>query len=127
MERPYALERAAQLWRTSVLVAEAFVNRHPSQSRTIRYEELVCDPRTVVASLCDFLGVSFREEILASEKIAATMGDVPALRHHAAVAEPITTARIGKGRQKLDRAQREVLDSLIQDVLQQFGYPRCVS
>ncbi|MBP7865992.1 MAG: sulfotransferase [Acidobacteria bacterium] len=55
-DKPYS--RLADRWREAVEAAAAFEASRPERVRTVRYEQLAADPRGVVETLADWLGLA---------------------------------------------------------------------
>lgn len=116
------LEAAADRWITSVDCAQRYGRAHPERFLELRYEALVTDPEATIRQVCALLELPFREEMLSSEDLAHRLGDVPRHAHHAMVAEPVSTKRIGKGRRSLSDEQRRRLAPLLDPALHRLGY-----
>lgn len=66
-----SIELASQRWRYSVECYKFFQTRH-SHNICIRFEDLLSQPREILTQLCNFLDVSFEEEMMkgtANEKM----------------------------------------------------------
>lgn len=116
------LSEASQRWVESVRRARDFASRHPASCLEIRYEDLVTTPRVVVESVCRFLEVPFLPEMLHSEAVAATLGDVPARPHHQRVFHRIDPARVGAGRKSVALRERERIAAVVDPTLRLLGY-----
>ena len=124
-----SLKEAAERWIASVELVEKFYMSHPSVGITIRYEELVSDPKNTLINLCGFLGVDFEEQMLAniSESNSNKMGDVEKRAHHSNVMKPVSVSSIGRGRAELSGEQKLLVDKIIGDQLKRLGYENCTS
>jgi hypothetical protein len=120
------LESAASRWRDSIDIINRFKATNSSAVLEIHYEELVSNTREVVRSVCEFLNVEFSESMLASEKQAASMGDVGFHKHHSNISKSINKNSIGKGRKQLTDDQLHKLQILIGKHLEQLEYPPCI-
>jgi hypothetical protein len=89
--------------------------------KTIRYEDLVADPRSTLVDICDFVGLAFEESLLrypesaSVRKSGAWFGDD---------AQPLHDASIGRWR--ADR-HRDAVDALLEhpsasELLAAYGY-----
>lgn len=58
------IEEAARQWVTFTEAADALAQAHPSLVHTVRYEELVQDPETVMRGALDFLGEPWEPAII---------------------------------------------------------------
>ncbi len=117
------LDVAARRWVRMVDNAHSFTSAHQDRSLLVRYEDLVSKPEATIRGLCDFLGVALEPAMLTSEDSAASLGDVPVLREHLEVSEPINVSNVGKGRLDFSAAEREQLQEIIGARLAMFGYP----
>jgi len=61
---------AAKLWSAAVRRGAAF--GAAERVLTVRFEDLIADPRETVARICDFLGIAFDESMLAAEDIGSS-------------------------------------------------------
>ena len=116
-------EDAARRWLHVVRQCKHFVERHPRQTYSVRYEELVRDAETVVRGACRFLGVDFEPAMLHSEGSAKSLGDVPEWSWHAQVKNPINASNPGKGRAYLTAREKERLQVILGSELAALGYP----
>ena len=120
------LKSAAGRWSDSIDIINRFKSVNSSAVLEVRYEELVSNTREVVISVCDFLKIELTESMLASEKQAASMGDVGFHKHHANIGKSINKNSIGKGRKELSREQLRELQTLIGVNLEKLHYPPCI-
>ncbi len=118
------LEAAAKKWIVNTRRAEKFRKSHSNPFITVRYEELVSDPEKIIRSIADFIGVSFVDGMVASEKVAETMVEYRGNPLAGSLFEPVTTDNIGKGRRNLSRGESDRLEKLIGKDLEYWGYPR---
>jgi protein-tyrosine sulfotransferase len=88
----------------------------------IRYEDLVTEPRQTVAGICAFLGTPFDECVLQPPEDPARLGDVPRRQRHSEVLKPISTDRVGKGRQALSEEQKRLVSAIIAKQMAELGY-----
>jgi hypothetical protein len=51
-------------WRESVRRMRDNRRRHPARYRVVRFEDLVTDPRSEVARICEWLGIEFEDAML---------------------------------------------------------------
>ena len=118
-------ESAAKRWVESVAAVGRFARRHPSDVVEVRYEALVTRPAEVVEVLCSFLDVDPVEEMLHSEYVADSMGDVPLRAHHRRAREPVSPSPVGLGRRELPGEDRGRIAPIVDSMLERMGYPRC--
>lgn len=65
-KRPFPLSLRKYVWTWSIMqyMATTFAQMYPKNFHLVRYEDLVQDPKTTLATLSDKLGVSFSETLL---------------------------------------------------------------
>lgn len=115
-------EEAALHWKMSIRVVERFTRRHPLETISIRYEDLVRDPLSTVQVVCDFLNIKFNRSMIESLDHAFSMGDLQTYPHYSNVLKPISTLNIGKGRRELSNKQRIKLQGIIGRELERLCY-----
>lgn len=62
-----SIYECAVWWRDSVVNGDALVQSNPSQHVGLKYESLICDPESTLQTVCDFLEISFMDEMLTFE------------------------------------------------------------
>ena len=123
MGRYATIEQAAERWNSSLEAIHRFTGTHPDSIFEIRYEELATDPEATLRTVCEWLELDYRAEMVTSVGSAGNMGDVPSRAHHRNVLEPITTKSVGRGRRSLDESSSRQLERLIGATLESSGYP----
>lgn len=116
------LDAAARRWSWCVTLGEKFASAHPLQCRTIRYEDLVTNPETVVSDICGFLNIEYHPEMLEEREHLQQMGDVSITPHHSRVYDAIDSSSIGRGRRDLSREALARLCPLIDKQLRRLNY-----
>jgi acyl transferase domain-containing protein len=115
---PYVV--AETVWTISNRTLLQFLARvEPERQRQVRYEDLVSDPATVMADLCQFLGVSFDEAVLNPYdnplgRMTGGIGDPNIFRH-----KRISPER-GEAWKKIKLPR--YLDESTRQLAHQFGY-----
>mgnify|MGYP001204188354 CR=1 FL=1 len=92
------------------------------QCTTIRYEDLVKQPRATIGELCDFLGETFHPAMLEpqrAEKHVNRTGEPWKKK----VASPIFDHHVGRWKQTIDPLENRRVEALLGDRLLAFGYP----
>jgi hypothetical protein len=112
---------ASLMWRLKSQRIRTFARRYPASCFVVRYEELVTNPEAMCRRLCHFLGLAFSRAMLLDYR------DNDAVRHttdlsHPATYREITTAFIDRWRDRFDRPQLELVESLIGAELEAQGY-----
>src|SRR5918997_806234 len=59
---------AAQWWARGIRAGQRAAEQHPGAVLTVPYEDVASAPATEVPRICDFLGVAYRDDMLALEK-----------------------------------------------------------
>jgi len=117
------LSHSAKQWKRAVKSAQSFGEQYPSSYLEIRYEALVTNPHKTIRKVCGFLDIGFFEDMVdESQAVATQMGDVPAFEHFSSVFEPVSTKKIGQGRDSFSDAQIKDLKQLIGKELCELGY-----
>jgi len=109
-----------------------FLRERPVAMRQLRYEDLVREPERELRGICEFLGVEFEHGMVEYGR------EAPAPKPAAGLGDPITVARetrpttksvakwaaeLAADPAKLAQARR-ILDHLLDDDLETWGYPR---
>jgi hypothetical protein len=97
--------------------------------REVHYEELVADPERIVKELCDFLDVTFEDEMLqyyerADAVLDKVRGGTWATGHKNIFKPP--TKGLRDWRTQMSRQDVEVFEALAGDLLADLGYERTV-
>jgi hypothetical protein len=118
-----SLDAAAERWlRTMRFVAKA----KPwlgEDLLEVRYEGLVHDPASVVPTVCKFLSLSYRPEMLSEVVHLTDMGPEVQLKYHSGLSEAINVRSIGRGRERLNPETVDKLAPLLNPHLERYGYP----
>jgi len=120
---PFNIYSGVHLWKLFVgAVLESSTRLDKTNYYEIHYEKICADPETEVRKLCDYLGEDFDGSMLRHHetKEASAWGDKPG---HEKAAQPITTDYCEMHLRQLGDADRNILDSIIGNVLIDFGYP----
>jgi hypothetical protein len=120
---PNGLYAAAITWRNFVRACvEEAAALGTDICMTVRYEDLCAEPRQTLEHVCDFLGESFDDSMLAHHQSESTrIWATEAV--HAKTARPITTEFVAMYQTRLRPDDRAVIEGLIGDLLRETGYP----
>jgi hypothetical protein len=117
---PRTLSGGLEMWRYMDDCSSSFF-RSDDNSCTIKYEELISDPHTVLSGLCEFLGERFESGMLNKEQ---SYDEVNLLAEpwKRKVAEKADTSRLGVWKRELDEQGKMACISIIGDILIKYGY-----
>ncbi|REL31131.1 sulfotransferase family protein [Thalassotalea euphylliae] len=104
-------EDAAERWFQSVELSCQFGRKYPLQYIEINYNVLVTSPELTLRKICEFLQVSFEDNMLKAPP--TLLGDVEEHSHHANVMQDINTQHIGKGLKSLSSDQIKYIQSKV--------------
>lgn len=93
----------------------------PDSFHELRYEDLVADPERELRSLCEFLGEEYDPAM--AEPAAVAPVAVPKWKdHHFRTREPVSAARVGSWRQRLEPWEISLCEAVLGDRLRSYGY-----
>ena len=120
-----SVRNALNVWREDQLGGLAALGMlGPDRVFLQRYEDLVSNFDATVSALCDFLGLTFVEQMLkfheaeSAQKLAVKGGPRENL------AKPLMTGNFRKYRNGLSRGQVRIVECYVGDLMDRFGYPR---
>ncbi len=114
---------AAQWWARGIRAGERAVRRHPGAVTTVRYEDLVADPATHVASVCAFLGLRYEPEMLALERVDRGRIVADQADWFPTLFDGIHASAVGRWRREMSPREQGVFAALAGDELARWGYP----
>lgn len=93
-----------------------------SRYMTVRFEDLVLDPRATLERICRFLGVSFDEAMLRYGDMVDEK--IPEDRRWLwpSISRPPQEAKVGQWRQRMSRSQRIVFEGIANRTLKDWHY-----
>lgn len=113
---------AAGRWRREQRIEQDLTNLvHPSRFLTVRYEDLVTDPKPQIERVCQTLDLPYTERMLAPHE-RKHKGFAERETHKLRTLEPITKARIGRFREKLGPTRLAAIEQLCHEQMGRFGY-----
>ncbi|MFI6506668.1 sulfotransferase family protein [Streptosporangium sp. NPDC050855] len=117
-----SLYSAVSVWAEAIDFARHGAPRLPGGSyHELRYEDLTADPESHLRRLCEFLGEDYDPAMCDPAAVAGVA--VPARKTwHALTHGEVTTARAGSWRERLDRAEISLCESVLADRLKTYGY-----
>jgi hypothetical protein len=113
---------AAQWWARGVRAGIRAQREHPDAVLTVRYEDLAQRPEEEVRRLCDFLGLSYAEDMLALEHVDPARIVPDQAAWFPTLFDGINTSAVGRWRSEMSRRDRQVFAALAGAELEQLGY-----
>lgn len=114
---------AANRWQQSVERAKWLEERVETERFVeLRYEDLVREPTTSMAPVCDLLDLEWQDDVLGYWREAEALGDVPRHEHHSSVQEPLFEGSIGAWKTRLSQSQQLEIRDLLEPSLSRLGY-----
>jgi len=114
---------AAQWWARGIRAGVRAAQRHPDAVRTIHYEDLARAPREEVPRLCEFLGLGYREDMLALEKADRARIVRDQASWFPTLFDGINTVAVGRWEREMSRRDQRIFAALAGAELEQLGYP----
>jgi hypothetical protein len=113
---------AARSWARGIRLGREAERAHPGQVTTVRYEDLVSDPEPHVRTLCEFLGLTFRDDMLAVERSDPGKIVKDQAGWFTSIAHGINTSAVGKWRQEMSPREQRVFATVAGRELAALGY-----
>jgi hypothetical protein len=113
---------AAQWWARGIRAGQRAQAAHPDAVLTVRYEDVAGAPATEVQRICDFLGVAYREDMLALEKADRSRIVPDQASWFPTIFEGITTGAVGRWRSEMSVRDQRIFAALAGDELRALGY-----
>lgn len=121
--RPCSVLMGSYYWKHYVTaIRDSFARLDAADRYEIGYEALCADPEAELKALCDFLGEDFDSAMLRHQESASTR-TWAANAQHGNTGKPITTDYCELYKKRLPERDARVLESVIAELLQQYGYP----
>ncbi len=115
-------KEASSRWLRSVVAAQSFGAKiGTTRYLEVFYEDLVRQPVTVIQSVCDFLEIDFKPDMLRFWENAASLGDTK-IDHHKNLFNPINQNSIGKWQQSLSHEDQLLVEKMLEDKLTELNY-----
>ena len=128
---PYApkfsirINEIAREWADNIdKIDNFFMYKVPMQSKVIRYEDLVCEPRLVMSGVCDWLNVNFEEKILNFYCLNSEENLEPAatLSWKKRTLLPINSETVGRFKHFLSEIDQSIFIAIADATLQRHSY-----
>jgi len=108
-----------RFWANSNLYLNYKFQAKPSQYTLLRYEDLVLNPPELLARICEFLGVAYRENMLDPEqRDSRYTGNI----YQEKVLKPITAKRIGVYKNEVPVDIEALYIKQAREAMEKFGY-----
>ncbi|WP_197276025.1 sulfotransferase [Mangrovimonas sp. TPBH4] len=115
--------QALNFWKEANRKAEILRRRLPKDRfYQVKYEDLVKSPEVELNKICEFLNISYTNEMLSFWKHKNELGDVKYNIHHANIGNPINTKSIGKWKDLLSSDEIEVIEKNSFNQMMQYNY-----
>jgi protein-tyrosine sulfotransferase len=114
------MEECATRWRDSLLAAKPFWN--DSRLLTVRYEELVAEPRATISRLLEFVSEPWDDAVLAHHEAESEFRDATKFPQNPEALRPIGATAIGRWERDMTARDREAFKRLAGDLLVECGY-----
>jgi hypothetical protein len=114
---------AAQWWARGIRAGQRAATDHPDAVLTVRYEDVATSPTTEVPRICEFLGVEYRDDMLALEKVDRSKIVPDQASWFPTIFEGITTGAVGRWQSEMSVRDQRIFAALAGDELRALGYP----
>jgi len=122
---PTDIESIADEWLTNVRKVDNYLSGlHGSKKRTVRYEDLVRQPESVISNICIWLGLVFEPKMLEFYDRNKRDQLEPSLTMDwkQRTMEPVSAGTVGRFRTLLTVDELESFNRVAGDMLSRFGY-----
>jgi hypothetical protein len=119
------IDEIANEWSTNVLRVDNYLaGIEAARRRLIRYEDMVHDTAASIADICQWLGLTFEDEMLAVHEANRRMKLEPALTldWKRRTLEPVSAKTVGRYQNVLSASEKIRFTKLAGDTLAKFGY-----
>ena len=113
---------AAPWWARGIRAGEKAQAAHPEAVRTVRYEDLVARPRELVPEVCDFLGLTYSDDMLALEAADRARIVRDQKSWFPTIFDGITTDAVGRWRRDMTARDQQIFAARAGDELRRMGY-----
>jgi sulfotransferase family protein len=113
---------AAQWWARGIRAGARAEREHPDAVITVRYEDLAERPADEVRRVCDFLGLSYSDDMLALEHVDPARIVPDQAAWFPTLFDGINTSAVGRWRREMGARDRRIFAALAGAELAQLGY-----
>jgi hypothetical protein len=114
---------AAQWWARGIRAGAAAQERHPDNVLTVRYEDLAREPARRVPPVCEFLGLTYRPEMLDLAHADRSRIVPDQTSWFPTLFDGINTKSVGRWEREMPVRDQAVFAALAHDELARLGYP----
>ena len=115
------MSHALWKWNDSIETYDYLKKLNSGNILSIKYEDLVSNPKDSLILVCDFLNIQYNEQMLDTSKSAENLG-VKKLNIHANLSKKINTSAVGKWKKELNENQINKINNLTKTNRLRFGY-----
>ena len=117
---PFDIKSIADEWRENIINVDEFGKRLADNFYTIKYEDILVNPKEEIEALCDFLEVNFNHHTLEFHRT----NDEPKsmLNWKQKTLQPLDEKNFGMFRNKLSEAEILVFNKIAGNQLKYYGY-----
>jgi Sulfotransferase family len=113
---------ATQWWARGVRAGRRTAEQHPDAVLAVRYEDVASAPATHVPRICDFLGVTYHDDMLALEKADRSKIVADQASWFPTIFEGINTTAVGRWERDMSVRDQRIFAALAGDELRALGY-----
>jgi hypothetical protein len=113
---------AASWWARGIRAGETAQRAHPDVVLTVRYEELAQQPREVVPRICEFLSLSYSEDMLALERADPAKIVSDQASWFPTLFDGINTTAVARWRREMSVRDQRVFEASAGPELARLGY-----
>lgn len=128
-ENQYPFFFMARQWRKLAFLANRMAHVYPKKVKTIKYEDLVSSPESVITEICDFITVPFETELL--NPLNYKDGDNLPWKQNTSYMpkekQTINRASVGKWKTILDEQELSLIELICYDMMKKWGYSPSLS
>ena len=110
-----------KLWQESIQIGLSNSTKYANNYLLIKYEDLILNPKKITISICKFLAIDFKEEMLHMNNHPGWKGDNSSF-NKAKVTSKFNTSSIGRHKNTIDKKTIYAYSLLIGKEMEQLGY-----
>lgn len=124
MIKEATIEDAAQRWVCAERSIAAFKQQLNAQNYLqVRFEDLLTRPQETLRGVCDFLSLTYSDEMVERDKSAVLgLGDVELYKHHDRALREIDPERVNEWSKHISVAQQKSIEKITLQYAQQYAY-----